>query len=155
MLTVRSIVPSFNRAFTLSRDIDRLFGEDWSGALAKITWSPAVDLVETDAGYELAIELPGVKPADVAVSFERQTLTVRGTKTTLPKSDADGPRAHAVERVGGEFERTFRFPEHVDAAKVSARQEDGVLHITVPKIAAALPRKIEIASGATGAPAAS
>ena len=145
MLTVRSVVPSLDRVFSMNREFDRLFDEAVRGA-APSGWLPAADIVETDEAYVFALELPGVKPSDVEVSFEKQSLTVRGTKSpTRSAKENEELRIHAAERLHGAFERSIRLPSHVDGERISARFEHGVLEVTVPKKAAALPRKIEIA----------
>ncbi|HUO51092.1 MAG TPA: Hsp20/alpha crystallin family protein [Gemmatimonadaceae bacterium] len=153
MLTVRSIIPSLDRALTLNREIDRMFADSWNAA-ARGGWLPAADIIERNDAYIVALELPGVKPEGVEVSFEQNTLTVRGTKpATLPAVENEEMRVYAAERLSGDFERSVRLPSHVDAEAITAAFEHGVLKVTVPKKAAAMPRKITI-TAAPAAPAA-
>ena len=143
MLTVRSLIPSLDRTFSLDRDIDRFLGNSWTNGSA---WLPATDLVEKDEAYVVTMELPGVKPESVELSFEKDTLTVKGTKVpAVTEKENEEIRVFAAERTTGSFERSIRFPTHVVADKIAAQYEHGVLQVTVPKQAAAMPRKIAIA----------
>jgi HSP20 family protein len=143
MLTVRSLIPTLDRAFSLDRDLDRFMGSSWTNGVA---WLPPTDLVEKDEAYVVTMELPGVKPESVELSFEKDTLTVKGTKLpAVTEKENEEIRVFAAERVTGSFERSIRFPTHVDAEKILAKYEHGVLQVTVPKVAAVMPRKITIA----------
>ncbi len=141
MLTVRSLTPALDRMFTLDRELDRALDDKGSASV----WYPATDVVETGNSYLIALDLPGVSPDGVDLSFERNTITVRGTKapTAHPTEDSE-LRIFCAERMSGAFERSFRLPPHVDGETIEAAFENGVLTITVPKKAAALPRKIAI-----------
>jgi len=148
MLTVRSIIPSLDRALTLDREFSRMFAESFNGN-GRGGWIPAADIVEKDSAYVVALELPGVKPEAVEVSFEQNALTVRGTKApTLAVAENEEVRVYAAERLSGDFARSFRLPAHVDADGITAEFEHGVLRVTVPKKAAAVPRKIVVTAPA-------
>ena len=147
MRTVRSIVPTIDRMITLNREFDRAFNEMWStnGNGASQLWYPATDVVEKADAYLISLELPGVSPENVDISFEQNTLVVRGTKSpTVRTTENEELRVYTAERLSGDFERTFRLPQHVDADSITASFEHGVLTVTVPKKAAAQPRKISI-----------
>lgn len=144
MLTVRSLIPTLDRAFTMDRDFDRFLGATWSNAGG---WLPPTDIVEKDDAYIVSLELPGVKPESVELSFEKDTLTVKGTKTpTVNVTENEEIRVFAAERVTGSFERSIRLPMHVDPEKIVANYEHGVLQVTVPKKPAAMSRKITISA---------
>ena len=84
-------------------------------------------------------------PSAVEISFENNTLTLRGTKQpTLTPQQNEELRVYTAERVSGTFERAVRLPEYVEGDKIEASYTQGVLLITVPKAQAARPRKIEI-----------
>jgi HSP20 family protein len=101
--------------------------------------------VERADAYLITAELPGVSPASVDISFENNTLTLRGTKEpSIKPQENEELRVYTAERVGGTFERAVRLPEYVEGNKIEAAYEHGVLTITVPKAQAARPRKIEI-----------
>lgn len=109
-------------------------------------WLPPVDIYETETAFVVEADLPGVHQENVDIQFDRNTLTVSGTRAaTLPSRDkATQLRVFSAERLSGGFSRSIRLPEHVDAEKISATFTDGVLKITVPKSMAAVPRKIAI-----------
>ncbi|MBF0169588.1 MAG: Hsp20/alpha crystallin family protein [Nitrospinae bacterium] len=103
---------------------------------------PTMEVKETDDAYAIRLELPGVAKEDVRVQFENGILTVSGEKrdTTEEKSE----RVYRSEIRYGAFTRSLRFKE-VDGEKISAKHENGVLTVTVPKSAKVQPRAIEIA----------
>jgi len=142
MLTSRSL-SSLDRMLTLNRAFDQAF----NGTLGSRVWVPAMDVAERGDAYIVHTELPGVRPEQVEVSFEQNVLTVRGSKPATFDSNTEGElRVFAAERVHGSFERSVRLPEFVDADRITAKFDHGVLTITVPKAEAAKPRRIEIGS---------
>jgi len=141
MLTVRSIVPTFDRVLSFNRELDRALGEVWTNGTA---WLPATDVVEKADRYLITIDLPGVKPESVEIGFEKNTLTIKGTRTGLQGAEDEELQVYVAERRSGAFERSFQLPEHVDAEGIEAHFEHGVLSVSVPKKAAAQPRKITI-----------
>jgi HSP20 family protein len=137
---------SLDRMLTLNRAFDQAFG----GSLGSRVWVPAMDVAERGDAYIVLAELPGVSPDQVEVSFEQNVLTIRGTKpASFDVSNEGEVRVFAAERVDGSFERSVRLPEFVDADRIAARFENGVLTVTVPKAEAAQPRKITIDIGKT------
>jgi HSP20 family protein len=139
MMNTRSL-SSLDRMLTLNRVFDQAFG-----AASNRVWVPALDVAERADAYLVQAELPGVAPEQVELSFEQNVLTIRGTKPASFDVNNDGElRVFAAERVHGSFERSVRLPEFVDADRISARFDKGVLSVTVPKAEAAKPRKIEI-----------
>jgi len=136
---------TLDRMLTLNRVLDEALSDSWNGARPGQVWVPALDVVERPDAYLIALEVPGVDPSTVDISFEQNVLTVRGEKQrgleTAKNADA---RVHASERVSGTFERSIRLPEFVDAENISAETVHGVLYLTVPKAQAARARKIQI-----------
>lgn len=116
------------------------FGSE-SGALTA-AWTPAVDVFEDKDAVKIVAELPGVKPEDVKISLENQTLTMRGEKRQVAEEKTE--RVHRYERTYGAFERTFALPGTVDADRIEANYADGLLTVTLPKVERARPRQIEI-----------
>jgi HSP20 family protein len=102
-------------------------GEDWG--LTKFT--PALNLLENDTGYEVSVELPGMKPEDVTVELKEGNLWISGEKAE-EKEEKD-KTFHRIERRHGEFRRMVRLPGAVDPDKVEATFEHGVLHVKVLK----------------------
>jgi HSP20 family protein len=144
MLATRSLSSTLDRMLTLNRALDQAFATSRDGG-ARV-WVPALDVAERKDAYVVTLDLPGVDPKNVDVSFEQNVLTIRGTKTAAHNSanDTDELRVYANERVSGAFERAIRLPEFVDGDKISAQASHGVLEITVPKARVAQARKIEI-----------
>ena len=89
-----------------------------------------------------------MSPSSVEISFENNTLTLRGAKEpSLKPQENEELRVYTAERVSGTFERAVRLPEYVEGDRIEATYEHGVLTITVPKAAAARARKIEVKVG--------
>ena len=142
MMTTRSFIPTFDRVLT--RELDRVLNWENPNGASRL-WVPAMDVVETTEGYTITAELPGLSPDKVDISFDRNTLTLSGTKEPTVRTPEKGEiRVYAAERVHGAFERTIRLPEFVDADRIQAGFENGVLTVVVPKSQAAKPRKISI-----------
>ncbi len=116
-------------------------GEVANGSAA---WYPATDVVEDANGLRISLELPGINPEQVEVTVENRTLTIKGEKSQVKEQNTQ--RLHRYERSYGKFERSFQLPETVDAEKIQAHAEHGVLTLTLPRAEAAKARKIEIAA---------
>ncbi|HEU4780720.1 MAG TPA: Hsp20/alpha crystallin family protein, partial [Steroidobacteraceae bacterium] len=106
------------------------------------SWTPAVDVHEEAQRFIVSADLPGVKPADIEVTADKGVLTLRGERQVEQR----GVEGHysRVERLSGKFVRTFTLPDNVQTDAIKAQFKDGVLELTIPKIAKAEPRRIEI-----------
>lgn len=129
----------------LNRMMNEVFGP-WpagaeNGAIGS-AWVPAVDVFENQEGIKLVAELPGVKPEDVKISLENNALTLRGEKKQVAEEQAE--RVHRYERTYGTFERVFTLPSTVDADRIEANYENGILTIALPKVERARPREIPV-----------
>jgi HSP20 family protein len=113
-------------------------------------WVPAVDVVEREDAIRLAVEVPGVDPAAIDVTVNDRVLTVSGERRL---ARPEGASAYRLERRFGRFARSLTLPRTVDAERIAARYEHGVLHLELPKRAEAQPRRIAVATGGA-APAA-
>ena len=127
-----------NRVFN---DFFRGGNGDESGSTVG-AWSPAVDIHETEDGYVLKAELPGVSKDDVSIDVHQHTLTLRGERKY--ESAVKDERYHRVERAYGTFRRSFVLPAMVDQEHVQATFKDGVLELHLPKSEAAKPKRIAI-----------
>ncbi len=97
---------------------------------------PAVDLTETEKGYAVTAELPGLDPDGIHVKISNGTLTISGEKSDEKK---EGDESHHLsERRWGSFQRTIRMPENIEHDKIEAEFSKGVLTIQLPKSKAAL-----------------
>ena len=103
-----------------------------------------VDVKETDDRFEITAELPGMDEKDVEVTLREGMLTISGEKKMETREEK--ANYHLTERSFGRFVRTFRLPNTADEDKISAEFTKGVLHVIVPKTAAAEPheKKIEV-----------
>lgn len=103
---------------------------------------PSVDLKETEEGYELTAEVPGLKPEEIEVSLTGDILVLKGEK----KEEHEETKGdyHLVERRYGSFYRGFRLPEAVDRGRLSATHKDGVLRISLPKVKGEESVKVEV-----------
>jgi HSP20 family protein len=133
---------------TLERRINRMLEDafsnlDWqfreSPAAA---WVPPVDVFEEADAIRIMAEVPGVKPEDVKISVEGNTLTIQGTKQQQAEERTE--RVHRYERTYGQFERSFTLPATVDADRIQASYESGVLTVSLPKVEKAKPRQIRV-----------
>jgi HSP20 family protein len=134
---------------SLHDEVERMFrqafGPRAGEASAAGAFSPALDVEETEDGFVLHVELPGVTASDVEVSLEENVLTIAGERRFYEDRQADGFRR--IERHFGRFHRAVRLPDRVHPDGVRAAYRDGLLTITVPKAEEAKPRRIEIEAG--------
>ena len=105
-------------------------------------WVPPVDIQETEEGYRLQAELPGLTKEDIDITLENNVLRLSGERKF--ERDVKKENFHRVERTYGTFSRAFSLPQQVNAEGVQAGFENGVLTILVPKAEQAKPRKISI-----------
>ena len=89
-------------------------------------WTPAADIYETESGYLIAIDLPGITRDAVQIDLDENRLVVKGTRVVEESR-------HRSERPRGKFMRTFSIPGSVDQAGIGADYKDGVLQIRLPK----------------------
>ena len=94
-------------------------------------WDTAVDVAESEKGYEITVELPGMDEKNVEVMVSNGNLTIRGEKKEEKEEKKKDYYLH--ERHFGSFERSFEIPEGVDADKIEAGFKKGVLTVTLPK----------------------
>lgn len=129
----------------LHDDLNRTFN-DWQGndsSSATAEWAPAVDVEEYTDRFELFVDLPGVAAKDVDITLEAGVLTLSGERNV--SRSADELLNSRRERGAGRFHRRFILPDTVDAERVKATEQNGVIAVTIPKQAKAQPRKITIA----------
>ena len=145
----------FQEMLSLPNAINQLFAQslvnpDWMSGSQSITARPPMNVAETEDGYEVEVFLPGVKPEDVEVTAEQNTLTIKGRYT--PRAEQQqGQRCNWLrqEISGGSFQRSITFPKPIDPNKISATLENGVLTLKVPISETSRTRRIEIGRGQT------
>lgn len=131
----------------LRKRMDEIFGEFFGRtpfpmAATEAVWSPLVDVHETQEGFQLQVELPGVKQEDIQVSIVGDTLTLKGERKREAEVKED--HYHRIERSYGTFQRRVVLPSVVDANRVKATYRDGVLQIQLPKKEEAKPKEIKV-----------
>ncbi|MES2709487.1 MAG: Hsp20/alpha crystallin family protein [Verrucomicrobiota bacterium] len=129
-----------NRLFNLA---DAILGERRENV--NPVWVPTVDATESDSGYQLSLELPGVNPGDVKVVVRDNVLTISGERTAT--APVEGAKTHISERVFGAFQRRFTLPKNADGERVSAEFKNGVLLTSIPKREEVKPKEIEVKVG--------
>jgi HSP20 family protein len=103
---------------------------------------PAINLTEDDNHYYLRAELPGVDSEDLDIQATGRNLTIVGERKLV--TEEASARYHRREREGGRFSRVLAMPKEIDADRVEARMQNGILTIKVPKAESAKPRRIAI-----------
>jgi HSP20 family protein len=127
--------------------MNRMFEDVFSGRtedkdITASTWAPAVDIYETENELVLAAEIPGLEEKDVEIKVEDNTLTLKGERKFEKETSKDN--YHRIERSYGSFYRAFTLPNSVDAEKIQAEHENGVLKIIMPKRTELKPRTVKI-----------
>ena len=107
-----------------------------------VTYTPRVDILETEEELLLLADLPGVKEGDVDIRFENGELTLHARRAPMRTTGAV-----LWENEVGDFFRAFRISEQIDAEKIWAELKLGVLTLHLPKVEAAKPRKITVRGG--------
>ena len=109
-----------------------------------LSWSPRLDVSETDKALEVVADLPGMEKKDINVSLDGDLLTIKGEKKEV--KETKDKHYHTIERRSGSFYRALRLPIEVQSDKIEANFKDGVLTLTLPKSKEAAKKvaKIEI-----------
>ena len=109
---------------------------------AAASFTPRVDVGESDEAYTVRADLPGVEEKDIQISLEEGVLTIQGKLESEQDEERKGLRY--AERVRGSFQRTIELPAELDEAKVTASYRQGVLTVTLPKLPAPKPQSRSI-----------
>lgn len=150
MADFRSLIPFSRRSLArgdfdpfagFREEMDRLledFGSSWPAMPASMRQGfliPKVDVAETDEGLELTAELPGFDEKDVSLDIHEGVLTIKAEHSEERKEEDKDKKYHLVERRQGSFLRRFALPFEADADKASAQLENGLLKVSVPRLA--------------------
>lgn len=112
--------------------MDRAFSiPNGDGLERRLTLTPRMDIAETEKGYELTADLPGMQDKEVDISVSNDVLTITGERSY--EQESDGRSVHLSERGFGTFKRSFSLPDDVDQDQIQARLKNGVLAIFLPK----------------------
>lgn len=104
-------------------------------------FSPEVDIFETEAEIVLLADIPGVKAENLNIDLRDNTLTIKGDVSPFEGPDEEDI---VIEYEVGQFARQFSLSDTIDQARIEAKLDDGVLRLTLPKVAKATPRKITV-----------
>jgi HSP20 family protein len=148
----------FNPVTQLRDEMDRLVGDFFgpfsATAPARVGTAsrgfPALNVWEDGETLYAEAEVPGLKNEDIDISVIGNELTIRGRRG---EAQREGVAYHRQERGVGEFNRVLRLPIEVDANKVEATLNDGVLLVKLPKAESAKPKKIKVSFGNPEGPA--
>jgi len=137
LATHAGAISPFREFDTLLRELG---GAGWSEGRSL---APAADILETAEGVTLEVDLPGHDPKGIQVQVENDVLTLRSERRAAPLPEGEKSSARR-ERMFGSYERTFVLPKSVDASRVEARFENGVLSLHLPRREETKPRVIEV-----------
>ena len=140
------MVIQFKNPFDTLLDIQRAFDSVFEGPFLRNSFSgggayPPIDIFDTKDDFVVLAEMPGVKKESLDIKYEKETLTISGE---TKKPEWKGAAVHRNERSFGEFSRSINLPREVDADKIEANLENGILAIKLPKAEAAKAKKIAI-----------
>jgi HSP20 family protein len=133
---------------SFQEEMNRMFNECFRGGnggeqgWVAGSWTPPVDIYDTDDALVLNAELPGISKDAVSIEVHNNTLTLRGERKH--EAAVQEENYHRVERAYGTFQRAFVLPTMVDQEKVQATFKDGILELRLPKLESAKPRRIAI-----------
>ena len=127
---------TFENRFGLSSKKEN--SEDYDNAV----WMPVADIYEDNNSYKLKLDLPGMSKNDVKITCADGQLNITGERKQ-EKEEKNG-KYHRVERVYGNFYRSFTLPQHIRQEQIEAEFKDGQLNISIPKSEEAKPKELEI-----------
>ena len=136
----------FREMLTMRRAMDRLMENsldqnDWS----KVEWALALDVIEEENEFVVKASLPGTKPENLEITFDKGVLTIRGE--VKDESEKEQGQYHLRERRFGSFMRSISLPTSVKSEDIQAVYQDGVLALHLPKAEEVKPRRIAIKTG--------
>ena len=140
----------FRELITIRNTMDRLFDSALAGS--PTTWQPAawdlaLDVAESEDEFTVKASIPGINPDDLEITFTNNTLTIKGE--TKEEKEVEQAHYHLRERRYGSFARSITLPAGIEADKIQANYEAGVLKLRLPKAEEVKPKKIAIRTTAS------
>jgi HSP20 family protein len=135
---------AFHELEAMRRQFNRLLNE-WSATPRRAVGAgvfPLVNVTEDANKFYLRAELPGVTSDSLDVQAAGKTISISGERT-ISKEKANA-RYHRREREGGQFSRVLAMPAEIDANRIEAKLENGILTVNIPKAEGVKPRKIAV-----------
>jgi len=139
-MTLVKYNPRDYRPVTFSNFFDKFFSDDFNGGKQMTSFSPKVDIAESEIEFELHFQIPGMKKEDIKIDLEKDRLTVSGERKMAEEKNEKN--FHSVESYYGTFSRSFFLPDNVNVDKIDASYEDGILNIVIPKDEKKEPKKL-------------
>ena len=121
----------------INRDLNRI-----ANGTAGTRWVPAVDIIEEQDAFLLRADVPGVDNADIDVSMDNGVLSVSGERRAEERKEDTGTQR--IERATGRFLRRFTLPDTADAEGITAKNRNGILEVTIPKLPEIQARRISV-----------
>jgi HSP20 family protein len=132
-------------ASTLRRELDRLFGDLERAPAFDALQAPTLSFEDTGEALRLRVELPGLSEKDVEINVTANVVSLKAQRST---EAPEGYTAHRRERASFSFARSYELPARIDPEKVEASLKQGVLTLTLPKVAEAQPKKVTVTAAA-------
>ena len=133
----------------LHNDINRVLestlagtGEEDSSSVVTSRWTPPVDIEEEKDRFVLYADIPGVEPGQISITMDDGVLTIKGERGE--ESEQERETCKRMERARGTFYRRFSLPDTADAERISAKGNNGVLEVVIPKQERLQPRRIAV-----------
>ena len=126
----------------LRHEINRLFERFWKrhGDIDGISWHPTIDVTESGNDYVITADLPGMSREDINVQMVNNTLMISGER----KSEHKDETSHKIERAYGSFRRSFSLELPVEEDQMTAKYNNGVLTVRLPKAENVTPKLVEV-----------
>jgi HSP20 family protein len=140
----------FRETEEMERYFNDVFGRPFLPAVwrripvVEMGWAPAIEVFEKKDKFVVKAEIPGMKEEDIDVSVVGDTLTIKGERKT--ESEVKEEDYYCCERSYGSFSRSIALPSSVDAKKIEANYEDGVLEVSLPKAPEVKAKKVTVSA---------
>jgi HSP20 family protein len=146
----RGLVPwqPFRELQEMERRFEDIFSRPFLPAVwrriptVEMGWAPAIEVFEKEDKFVVKAELPGMKEEDIDISVVGDTLTIKGERKA--ESEVKEEDYYCCERSYGSFSRSIAIPSNVNANKIEASYEDGVLEVSLPKAPEVKPKKVTV-----------
>jgi HSP20 family protein len=134
----------FRELSALQSEVNRLFSRAGGEVPAdRQSWMPSADIIETGSAVRIMADLAGMDPKDIHLEVEDNVLTLSGERRF--EEEVQEGKFYRIERRYGSFQRSVALPQGVDADKIQAHYENGVLEVVIPKVEQVKPKKIPVA----------
>lgn len=136
--TMLDVEREFGKIFSMFGSPFRKVDSEYENAV----WTPLADVAEDKISYFITLDLPGIKPEDVKITYTNGKLQVSGERNA--ETETNDKNYHRVERSYGKYYRSFSLPDTVESDHIKADFQNGQLTIIAPKMEKALPKEIQI-----------